>query len=122
VFALAAVGFAGNGVSVALQDTAKSDLLLLFFASLGLSSDLRQLARSSARPLRFLRVLIPFLVVQDAMRAAMVRLLGCTRSSASSPARPRMPGSARQANRARQNTIAQGRARARQHRDAVGQD
>ena len=59
VFALAAVGFAGNGVSGALQDTAKSDLLLLFFASLGLSSDLRQLARSNpaARLLRLLEAL-----------------------------------------------------------------
>jgi ESS family glutamate:Na+ symporter len=59
-----------------LENSARSDLLLLFFACLGLTSDLRQLARGGARLFRFLLTLIPFLFAQDALGVAMARLLG----------------------------------------------
>jgi glutamate:Na+ symporter, ESS family len=65
-----------TGHRLSLENATKSDLLLVFFACLGLTSDLRQLARGGARLFRFLLVLIPFLFAQDALGVAMARLLG----------------------------------------------
>ncbi|MBV8617100.1 MAG: hypothetical protein JOY66_25445, partial [Acetobacteraceae bacterium] len=77
VFAVAAaVLIRVTGKGIALADTAKSDLLLIFFAGLGLTSDLRQLLRGGSRLLRFLLALIPFLLAQDALGVAMAKLLG----------------------------------------------
>jgi glutamate:Na+ symporter, ESS family len=65
-----------SGHSIALQTTARSDLLLLFFACLGLTSDLRLLLRGGPRLLRFLIALVPFLFVQDALGVLLARLFG----------------------------------------------
>jgi ESS family glutamate:Na+ symporter len=59
-----------------LANTAKSDLLLLFFACLGLTSDLRLLLRGGSRLMRFLLALVPFLLAQDVLGVLMARLLG----------------------------------------------
>jgi hypothetical protein len=76
-FAVAVATFTrATGRHLSLQDSARSDLLLLFFACLGLTADLRQFAHGGARLLRFLMALIPFLFAQDALGVAVARLLG----------------------------------------------
>ncbi|HKM61808.1 MAG TPA: sodium/glutamate symporter [Acidisphaera sp.] len=65
-----------TGRGIALANTAKSDLLLLFFACLGLTSDLRLLVRGGSRLVRFLLALVPFLLAQDALGVLMAKLLG----------------------------------------------
>ena len=59
-----------------MATVAKSDLLLLFFACLGLTSDLRRLLRGGPRLLRFLVALVPFLMVQDGLGVLIAKLLG----------------------------------------------
>jgi ESS family glutamate:Na+ symporter len=77
LFALgAAVLLRATGQRVALASAARSDLLLLFFATLGLTSDLRQLVRGGPRLLRFLLALVPFLLAQNALGVVLARLLG----------------------------------------------
>ena len=68
VFAIlvAVLGMA-TGLRVSIETTAKPYLLLMFFASIGLTADLRLLAKGGARLLRFLVVLFPFLFLQDAL-------------------------------------------------------
>jgi ESS family glutamate:Na+ symporter len=73
---LAAILLRTTGQGIKLQNTARGDLLLLFFACLGLTSDLKQLLRGGPRLLRFLVALIPFLFVQDALGVAVAHLLG----------------------------------------------
>ncbi|HEY2757156.1 MAG TPA: sodium/glutamate symporter [Pseudolabrys sp.] len=58
-------------VRLSLATTAKPYLLLLFFASIGLTADMRLLAKGGARLLRFLLVLAPFLFVQDVLGIAV---------------------------------------------------
>ena len=74
VFAALLLRTTGRGI--AMSTTARSDLLLLFFASLGLTSDLRMLLRGGPRLVRFLIALVPFLLVQDALGVLMAKLLG----------------------------------------------
>jgi glutamate:Na+ symporter, ESS family len=77
LFAIAAaVLMRTTGQGVTLATVAKSDLLLLFFACLGLTSDLRRLLRGGPRLLRFLVALVPFLMVQDGLGVLMAKLLG----------------------------------------------
>src|SRR5271165_319718 len=77
LFAIAAaVLLRTTGLGIKLQNTARGDLLLLFFACLGLTSDLKQLMRGGPRLLRFLIALIPFLFVQDAVGVGVASLLG----------------------------------------------
>lgn len=77
LFAIAAealIHFTGYGIAMATA--AKSNLLLLFFACLGLTSDLRSLVHGGPRLLRFLMALTPFLLAQDALGVLMAKLLG----------------------------------------------
>lgn len=77
LFAIAAaVLIRTTGHGIAMANTAKSNLLLVFFACLGLTSDLRLLVRGDSRLLRFLLALVPFLLVQDALGVLVARLLG----------------------------------------------
>jgi glutamate:Na+ symporter, ESS family len=73
---IAAVLIRTTGRGIALANTAKSDLLLLFFACLGLTSDLRLLLHGGSRLIRFLVALVPFLLAQDALGVLMAKLLG----------------------------------------------
>src|SRR5271170_7176059 len=60
LFAIAAAALIrATGYGIAMATTAKSDLLLLFFACLGLTSDLRLLVRGGRRLMRFLIALVP---------------------------------------------------------------
>ena len=58
-----------------IDQTLKPVLLLMFFAGVGMSADLRQLARGGRAMLVFLLVLFPYILVQDAVGVAMARLL-----------------------------------------------
>ena len=62
--------------SVAIEDTARSTLLLLFFATIGLSADLALLRSGGTRLLRFLVILFPFLMVQNALGVGVAWLIG----------------------------------------------
>ncbi|MBV8651762.1 MAG: sodium/glutamate symporter [Alphaproteobacteria bacterium] len=66
----------GTGLSVSFDLSARTPLLLLFFALIGLTADLALLRRGGARLLRFLVALFPFLVAQDGLGVAMAYLLG----------------------------------------------
>ena len=65
-----------TGIRVSLDITVRPFLLLVFFASIGLTADMRLLARGGARLLRFLLVLLPFLFAQDALGVAAAYGLG----------------------------------------------
>jgi ESS family glutamate:Na+ symporter len=67
---------AATGLRVSLEATAKPYMLLLFFASIGLTADLRLLAKGGRRLLWFLLVLLPFLFAQDAVGTAVAEALG----------------------------------------------
>ena len=64
------------GLHISLETPVKSPLLLVFFASIGLTADLALLKRGGVRLLRLLIALFPFLVAQDALGVLMARLLG----------------------------------------------
>ena len=77
LFAIAAaVLLRTTGEGIAMANAAKSDLLLVFFACLGLTSNLRRLLHGGPRLLRFLVALVPFLLVQDALGVLLAKLLG----------------------------------------------
>jgi ESS family glutamate:Na+ symporter len=65
-----------GGFKLTIDTSAKGPLLLLFFASIGLTADLGLLRSGGARLLRFLIALFPFLVLQDALGVATAYLLG----------------------------------------------
>ena len=64
------------GIGVTLDKGAAGQLLLLFFATIGLTADLALLRQGGVRLLRFLIALFPFLLAQDALGLLMARLLG----------------------------------------------
>jgi ESS family glutamate:Na+ symporter len=64
------------GLNISLDTPAKTPLLLMFFASIGLTADITLLKRGGVRLLRLLIALFPFLVAQDALGVLMARLLG----------------------------------------------
>ena len=55
------------GLRFTLETSTKSTLLLIFFASIGLTADLSLLRRGGPRLVRFLLAPFPFLVVQNAL-------------------------------------------------------
>jgi ESS family glutamate:Na+ symporter len=61
---------------ITLETTAKPYLLLLFFASIGLTADLRLLLKGGMRLLWFMAALIPFLIAQNALGVALAEVLG----------------------------------------------
>src|SRR5271166_6603469 len=65
-----------SGVAITFDTSAKTPLLLLFFASIGLTADLALLRRGGVRLTRFLVALFPFLLMQNALGVAIARLLG----------------------------------------------
>jgi ESS family glutamate:Na+ symporter len=64
------------GIGFSRDATTRSTLLLLFFASIGLTADLSLLRRGGPRLLRFLLALFPFLIMQDAVGIVLAQLLG----------------------------------------------
>ena len=64
------------GLRLSLDVSAKSPMLLVFFASVGLTADISLLAKGGRRLLRFLACLFPFLFLQNALGVLMANLLG----------------------------------------------
>ncbi|WP_313371518.1 sodium/glutamate symporter [Achromobacter animicus] len=64
-----------GGVAVSLETSIKPTLLLLFFGCIGLTANLKLLARGGPRLIAFLLALIPFLVLQNAVGLGMAWLL-----------------------------------------------
>src|SRR6478752_1753382 len=64
------------GLRFTLETSTKSTLLLIFFATIGLTADLSLLRRGGPRLVRFLLALFPFLVVQNALGILLAKLLG----------------------------------------------
>ena len=65
-----------GGPHLALDTSPKAALLLLFFASIGLTADFSVLRRGSAHLLRFLVALFPFLLAQNVLGVVSASLLG----------------------------------------------
>ena len=65
-----------EGIAFSRDTETRSSLLLLFFASIGLTADLAVLRRGGPRLLRFLLALLPFLVMQNALGIVLAQLLG----------------------------------------------
>lgn len=73
--ALASAAAATTGFRVEFDQTIKPVLLLLFFAGVGMSADLRQLKRGGKALAIFLLVLFPYILVQNAVGIAGTWLL-----------------------------------------------
>ena len=58
-------------LAISFDNTLKPVLMLSFFASVGLSADLRLLGKGGKRMLMFVLVLIPFLLLQNALGIAL---------------------------------------------------
>jgi ESS family glutamate:Na+ symporter len=67
---------AATGLKFSLDTSARGPLLLIFFAMIGLTADLALLRSGGARLLRFIVVLLPFLVLQDGLGVVVAHLLG----------------------------------------------
>lgn len=76
LFAIAAYLLSNwGGVSVSLDTSIRPTLLLLFFGCIGLTANLKLLAKGGPRLIAFLLALIPFLVLQNAVGLGMAWLL-----------------------------------------------
>ena len=76
IFALAAYGLASwANVHIVLETTMKSTLLLLFFACVGLTANLKLLGQGGPRLISLLIVLAPFLVLQNAIGLGLAWVL-----------------------------------------------
>ncbi len=64
------------GVGVRFDTTLQTPFMLAFFATIGLSADLRSLAAGGRTLVRFLAVVLAFLLVQNLLGVAMAKLLG----------------------------------------------
>lgn len=64
-----------GGLAVSLETSIKPTLLLLFFGCIGLTANLKLLAKGGPRLIAFLLALIPFLVLQNAVGLGMAWLL-----------------------------------------------
>ena len=72
---LAMVAWAAASFRVQIDQTVKPVLLLMFFAGVGMSADLRMLKRGGRALVLFLIVLFPYILVQDAVGVAIAKLL-----------------------------------------------
>ena len=64
-----------GGIQISLETNIKPPLLLIFFGCIGLTADLKLLARGGPRLIAFLLALIPFLVLQNAVGLGLAWLL-----------------------------------------------
>ncbi|MEI6225370.1 MAG: sodium/glutamate symporter [Deltaproteobacteria bacterium] len=67
---------AASGVGVRFDTTLQTPFMLAFFATIGLGADLRSLAAGGRTLVRFLAVVLAFLLVQNLVGIGMARLLG----------------------------------------------
>jgi ESS family glutamate:Na+ symporter len=76
LFALIASAVAAlSGFKVGIDQTIKPTLLLMFFAGVGMSADLRMLGKGGKALAIFLLVLFPYILVQNAVGVAAARAL-----------------------------------------------
>lgn len=76
LFAILAYALANwGGVSVSLETSIRPTLLLLFFGCIGLTANLKLLAKGGPRLIAFLLALVPFLIMQNAVGLGMAWLL-----------------------------------------------
>lgn len=73
--AIASVAWAATGFQVAIDQTIKPTLLLMFFAGVGMCADLRMLKQGGKALAIFLVVLFPFVLVQNAVGVSVAKLL-----------------------------------------------
>ena len=73
--AIASVVLAVWGFKVGIDQTIKPTLLLMFFAGVGLSSDLRQLKAGGKALILFLLVLLPYVLAQNVVGVGMTQVL-----------------------------------------------
>jgi len=71
----ASVVWATTDARLAIDQTVKPVLLLMFFAGVGMCADLRMLKKGGKALVLFLMVLLPFIFVQNAVGVAVAKLL-----------------------------------------------
>ncbi|AOB28387.1 sodium/glutamate symporter [Bordetella bronchiseptica] len=64
-----------GGIQISLETNIKPTLLLIFFGCIGLTADLKLLARGGPRLIAFLLALVPFLVLQNVVGLGLAWLL-----------------------------------------------
>lgn len=72
---MASLGALVWDVEMSIDDTLKPVLLLMFFGGVGLSADLRLLARGGRELMRFVLVLAPFILLQNLLGIGLAVLL-----------------------------------------------
>jgi ESS family glutamate:Na+ symporter len=72
---IASAILAATGFKVAIDQTIKPLLLLMFFAGVGMCADLRMLKRGGKALAIFLVILFPYILVQNGVGVAVARLL-----------------------------------------------
>jgi len=73
--AIASVAWAATDFRITIDQTIKPVLLLMFFAGVGMCADLRQLKQGGKALVIFLLVLLPFIIVQNAVGISVAKLL-----------------------------------------------
>ena len=73
--AIASIVLAATGFTVAIDQTLKPVLLLMFFAGVGMCADLRMLGKGGKALLIFLIVLLPYVVLQNVVGVAAAKAL-----------------------------------------------
>lgn len=73
--AVASAAWAATKFQVSIDQSIKSVLLLMFFAGVGMCADLRMLKQGGKALAIFLVVLLPFILVQNAVGVSMAKLL-----------------------------------------------
>jgi ESS family glutamate:Na+ symporter len=72
---LASAAWAATGFEVTIDQTVKPVLLLMFFAGVGLCADLRMLKQGGKALAVFLAILLPYIVVQNAVGVSVAKAL-----------------------------------------------
>ena len=73
--AVASIAWAATDFQVAIDQTIKPTLLLMFFAGVGMCANLRQLKQGGKALVVFLLVLFPYILVQNGVGVAVATLL-----------------------------------------------
>jgi ESS family glutamate:Na+ symporter len=73
--AVASLAWAATGFQLAIDQTIKPTLLLMFFAGVGLCADLRMLKQGGKALAIFLVILLPFIIVQNAVGVGVAKVL-----------------------------------------------
>lgn len=68
--AVASLAWAASGFELTIDQTVKPVLLLMFFAGVGMCADLRMLKQGGKALALFLVILLPFIIVQNAVGAS----------------------------------------------------